>query len=1062
MNDPWDYLIVTASNEAQAEAYEAQLKIRRDLGLVSDVRELMVVADPHGKRIGSGGSTLCCLMEVLNVKTQNSKLKTQNCHNRDVWEQILRKLRILIIHAGGDSKRLPAYGPCGKIFVPVPGESDSALCLSLFDRQLPIYLALPQPAAGKGQIVITSGDVLLRFDPSQVSFAAEGVTGLACYAQPEQASRHGVFCRGQAGEVRLYLQKPSIADQQKYGAIDAYGQACLDIGVMSFDAATAVKMLEAFGVRPAARRGQGDRKAELTFAGETGKGVLEKGVDFYREICCAMGSQARKTIYMRSAKSSGSKWDKGQLEKLFQDFSRIPFSVQLLRACDFLDFGATRAIMDSGARLLQADRGISARKSLLDINNEIRDAGSVEGPGCWVEGCRISSSLSLDGENVVVGVDIDEPICLPAKTCLDVIKGRSRNGEDVWFVRCYGVDDMFNETVGAGATFCGMDVLEWLEAVRAKPKDVWDAKIPARQRSVWNARLFPAVKAHNEYRRWLWMLDVAGATDKDAEAWQAADRYSPEEILALTNHRQFYERRKRIRANIVKQSLRRMFRPESELSATELAYLLDGAEDLSDWVCEILTEARRHFANGEAHGIESLVFPRIIHTLGSALAMLKTQNAKLKTQNWQRLGPAERDWLRSVGLDLAAKTSVAQWASRAQSLAFEALQNAIVTSGAAEDSAARCALRSDEIVWARAPARLDVGGGWTDTPPYSLEHGGCVVNAAVNLNSQPPIQAYLRVINEPVIRIGSIDRGIRIEINSFDQLLDYRDAVSDFALAKAALVLSGVSPRSRAGRRTSLRRVLEQFGGGIELTTLAAIPKGSGLGTSSIMGAVIVAAIQRAMGRGLSRRDLFHSVLRLEQALTTGGGWQDQIGGAVDGVKMIVTEPGLIPDAKIHYVPCDVLDPKANGGRSLLYYTGVTRLAKDILQQVVGRYLNRDRRTMVTLRRIRQVATEVADALIRKDIEEFGRLVDAAWQLNKRLDPNSTNEEIEALIERVKPQVFGAKLLGAGGGGFLLMICKSPEDAALVRQTLEAEPPNDRARFFDFDVSSEGLTVTVC
>ncbi|MHC4510851.1 MAG: GHMP family kinase ATP-binding protein, partial [Planctomycetota bacterium] len=168
-----------------------------------------------------------------------------------------------------------------------------------------------------------------------------------------------------------------------------------------------------------------------------------------------------------------------------------------------------------------------------------------------------------------------------------------------------------------------------------------------------------------------------------------------------------------------------------------------------------------------------------------------------------------------------------------------------------------------------------MGGGWTDTPPYSLEHGGCVVNAAVNLNGQPPIQAYVRIIEKPVIRISSIDQGARTEITCFDELLDYRKATSSFALAKAALALSCFRRQTdiTAGN-ISLRRTLADFGGGIELTTLAAIPKGSGLGTSSIMGAVILAAIQRAVGRELSKRELFYSVLRLEQALTTGGGWQ--------------------------------------------------------------------------------------------------------------------------------------------------------------------------------------------
>jgi galactokinase/mevalonate kinase-like predicted kinase len=116
---------------------------------------------------------------------------------------------------------------------------------------------------------------------------------------------------------------------------------------------------------------------------------------------------------------------------------------------------------------------------------------------------------------------------------------------------------------------------------------------------------------------------------------------------------------------------------------------------------------------------------------------------------------------------------------------------------------------------------------------------------------------------------------------------------------------------------------------------------------------------------------------------------------------------------------------------------------------------------MATLKQIHTIAEEVTDALIRKDIVTFGHLVDVAWQLNKQLDPNSSNDEIELLFERVRPFIYGAKLLGAGGGGFMLMICKSAQDARSVREMLEAEPPNERARFFDFDISHEGLTVTV-
>src|SRR4030042_1716158 len=342
------------------------------------------------------------------------------------------------------------------------------------------------------------------------------------------------------------------------------------------------------------------------------------------------------------------------------------------------------------------------------------------------------------------------------------------------------------------------------------------------------------------------MFDVTSASDEQLADWRAADRYSLEQILAIADHSEFYSRRGKIRAQIIRHSLRRMFRPNSEFSSAELTYLLRSTDDLSSCISQILKEAHWHFSDSTDGGTKALVFPRIIHTLGSALLELYKDKdmplTKALPNLEQLLTPAERDWLASLTLALDRRISIIQWSRKAQSIAFENLGKVIISSGLKQDIIPHSTLRSDEIVWARAPARLGVGGGRGGTTPYCLEYGGCVTNAAVNLNGQPPIQVYVRVIDEPVIRISSIDLGTRVEITDFDGLLNYREATSSFALAKAALVLCGLSPQTF--RSDNLKKSLNQFGGGIELTTLAAIPKGSGLGTSSIMGAVIMAGIQ--------------------------------------------------------------------------------------------------------------------------------------------------------------------------------------------------------------------------
>ncbi len=1052
----WDYLIVTASNDAQADAYSSQLGIRHDMGLLTGVRQVLVVGDPGGKRVGSGGSTLYCLMQVIERELGNSAADTGPAQ----WQELLSSMRILIVHAGGDSRRLPAYGPCGKLFVPIPAESDSVVSATLFDRQLPTYLALEAAPQGMGQIVISAGDVLLGFDPEEVDFSMPGITGLGCMAAPGRAGKHGVYCANGDGSVRMFLQKPTVEEQQRLGAIDRYGQSVLDIGVIQFDAETAAALLSVFDVKA-------DVQGKLSWRGEMGKSIEHMGLDFYREICCALGDDASAEHHVASARASKSQWSENHLGRVFEALHGIPFQAQILNRCGFLHFGTTKQIISSGRELLKQDRGLAEFEACLDINNDISGEGRLVGTQSWVEGCTISAPLTLPGRNVVLGVDIEESLQLPEGICLDVVTGHTHSGSDTWFVRCYGVDDTFKHTCDDGGTICNMPASEWMGILGASPDDIWDRSEPQAERTVWSARIFPAVSSPTEYRRWLWVCQPEGASSEQKSDWLAAERYSLAEIATLADQDAFHSRRRRIRAQDIRRSLRRLFRNDSGFSAHDLARLLSRSDDRAPWVAQILTEAHWHHNTGRSSGLLGLIFGRVAHTLGSAIGQLAQDDeitiTELVGDVAGKLSDNILSWLKSMGIAPDGDLSASKWgeALRAESLAY--LGRTIVSSGAPKKTHPTAALRADEIVWGRAPARLDIGGGWTDTPPYTLENGGCVINAAVNLNGQPPIHCYARVIDEPIIRMASIDRGLHIEISEMDDLLDYRNATGDFALAKASLALGGFAPEACGWPSgITLRSMLERFGGGIELTTLATIPKGSGLGTSSIVGAVILATVQRMMGRELDREELFHGVLKLEQALTTGGGWQDQVGGAVDGVKIIDTNPGIVPTTRIHYVPADVLDPVANNGCTLLYYTGITRLAKNILQQVVGRYLDRDRLTMATLQRIGELPTHVADAMASKDMPEFGRLIDVAWQLNKQLDPNSSNEATEELLARVRPHLYGAKLLGAGGGGFTLMICKSPADAAEVRRKLEADPPNELARFFDFSISTRGLVVTVC
>jgi galactokinase/mevalonate kinase-like predicted kinase len=371
----------------------------------------------------------------------------------------------------------------------------------------------------------------------------------------------------------------------------------------------------------------------------------------------------------------------------------------------------------------------------------------------------------------------------------------------------------------------------------------------------------------------------------------------------------------------------------------------------------------------------------------------------------------------------------------------------------------RAALKEDQIVWARAPVRLDLAGGWTDTPPYTLRYGGRVVNVAVDLNGQPPIQVFCRRTAERHVRVHSIDLGHTETFTRLAQLVDYRDPLSPFALPKAALCLLGLDQARAEGG--ALDDLVEGLGCGVEITLLCAVPKGSGLGTSSILGGVILAALSRFFGRPVVPDELMRQVLQVEQMLTTGGGWQDQIGGLVPGVKCVESRPGLRPHPVVHQLDPFLFQDRESLARFTLFYTGITRLAKSILADVVDRVNAADKAYLFTLRHLAQLALDAKDAIERRDGDALGEVIALSWAANRRIHASTTNEEVEELLAAALPHVAGVKLLGAGGGGYALFLSPDVRQAEALRALLCARFENERARLVDFSPSTRGLEVSV-
>ena len=372
----------------------------------------------------------------------------------------------------------------------------------------------------------------------------------------------------------------------------------------------------------------------------------------------------------------------------------------------------------------------------------------------------------------------------------------------------------------------------------------------------------------------------------------------------------------------------------------------------------------------------------------------------------------------------------------------------------------------DQIVWARSPVRIDIAGGWTDTPPYCLMEGGNVVNLAIELNGQPPLQCYVKPCREPHIVLRSIDLGATEVVETNEQLSDYRKVGSPFSIPKAALTLAGFGSPVAVGcaaavpQPSSLRSQLEAFGSGIELTLLSAVPAGSGLGTSSILAATVLGALSDFCQLGWDKNEICRRTLILEQMLTTGGGWQDQFGGVLGGVKLLQTGRDFIQNPSVRWLPDGLYTQPEYQQCHLLYYTGITRTAKKILAEIVRRMFLNEHDQLLLLRQMKQHTMDMYDAILRQDFRTMGLLVGKTWQQNQLLDSGTNPPEVAALTALVDDLCLGYKLPGAGGGGFLYMVAKDPEAAARIKTILNENRRNANARFVDMTLSKSGLQMS--
>jgi galactokinase/mevalonate kinase-like predicted kinase len=195
--------------------------------------------------------------------------------------------------------------------------------------------------------------------------------------------------------------------------------------------------------------------------------------------------------------------------------------------------------------------------------------------------------------------------------------------------------------------------------------------------------------------------------------------------------------------------------------------------------------------------------------------------------------------------------------------------------------------------------------------------------------------------------------------------------------------------------------------------------------------------------------------------MRTGGGWQDQFGGVAGGFKLLTSAPGRAQKVTIKTIDAfpDAKLAEEFSRRSLLYFTGQKRMARNILRKVLSFYAeNPHGFADILVKSLKDGAGKCAAALKHEDFDGFAEAVNGYWRDKKLLDPGSSNERVEAIISEIKPYASAVTLAGAGGGGFMYIFAKSVAAAGKIKRHLNSSPPSKWSRFYDFTFDSDGIT----
>jgi len=299
---------------------------------------------------------------------------------------------------------------------------------------------------------------------------------------------------------------------------------------------------------------------------------------------------------------------------------------------------------------------------------------------------------------------------------------------------------------------------------------------------------------------------------------------------------------------------------------------------------------------------------------------------------------------------------------------------------------------------AKAPLRISFAGGGTDVPPYPARNGGCVLNATIDSFAW----GSLRPRQDGKIRLASADFDLLLEYTTqCEMLLD-----GQLDLVKAVINRSGIKDST-----------------GFEIFLHSDAPPGSGLGSSSALIVTLVGLIKEFKNIRLTQYEIAEAAYRIERHdLAIQGGLQDQYAASFGGFNFMEFYGDRVVINPLRINP-EVLNEFEHN--LLLCYTGKSRRSDRIIEDQTQRLESGNAETVDALTQQKQLAIDMKSALMRHKLDDFGDLLNSAWEAKRRISAKISNPLIDEMYaEARKHGALGGKITGAGGGGFILFYCQ--------------------------------------